>query len=169
MKTMPAKKIFSLLVVSAFLCSFMPQPFYQADFSGTWKLNEAKSERGQFGGRGMATKLVVDQKPDAITLSKTAPSMQGGEATTSETLMFSGKESEITVFGAAKKKSTLKWSADGNTMMVNYSIAFERDGQSNEFKGVETWSLSADGKSLVVQTNLTTPQGDVSTKAVYDK
>src|SRR5471030_388324 len=103
MKTMPVKKIFSLLVLSASLCSFMPRSFYQEDFSGTWKLNDAKSEKGEFGGRGMATKLVVDQKSDAITLSKTAPSFQGGEATTSETLMFSGKESEITVFGAAKK------------------------------------------------------------------
>jgi hypothetical protein len=33
----------------------------------------------------------------------------------------------------------------------------------------ETWSLAADGKTLSVQTSFSTPNGDITTKAVYDK
>ncbi len=169
MYTSPAKKLFSLLILGAFLCSFMPLPKAQTDFSGTWKLNDSKSELGQFGGRGVASKIVIDQKADAIGLTKTAASFDGGENTTTETLAFNGKESEITVFGAAKKKSTLKWDADGKTMTVSYSISIERDGQSFDIKGTETWSLDADGKTLTVKTAMSTPQGDIETKAVYNK
>ena len=167
MKLINVKKIFSTIIVAAALCSFMPAS-YQPDLSGTWKLNEGKSDLGQFGGRGIATKIVAEQKADAITLTKTS-SMQGQENTTTETLLFSGKESELTMGNNAKKKSILKWSADGNTMIVTYDLSVSFNGQSFDIKGVENWSLSADGKNLTINTTLTTPQGDIATKAVYDK
>jgi hypothetical protein len=163
------KRTTPVLLIAAFACSFMHVPFYQTNFSGTWVLNESKSEMGQFGGRGIARKIVVAQKADAVTFSKTATNFNNEEATTDETLTFDGKESETTVFGAAKKKSTLKWSADGSGFTVNYNIAFERNGQTFDLKGVETWSLGADGKTLLLQTTFTSPQGETITKVLYDK
>jgi len=169
MYTLSLKRLASLLVVAAFSFSFIHIPADQTNFSGTWTLNEGKSELGQFGARGAARKIVVDQKADAISITKTSTSFSGDEVTATESLGFDGKESQTTVFGTAKKKSTLKWAADGKTFAITYGIVFERDGQSFELKGVETWSLGADGKSVTLQTALTTPQGDVSTKAAYDK
>ncbi len=162
------KKLLSVLTLAALVCSFTPAKF-QPDFTGTWKLNEGKSDLGQFGARGVATKIIAEQKADAVTLTKTSASFDGSEATNSETLLFSGKESESTVFGSSKKKSTLKWSADGNSMVITYTIAFERNGQSFDLKGTESWTMGADGKTLTLSANITTPQGEITTKAVYEK
>ena len=169
MNTYSLKKIASLLFLSALLFSFRPAQTFHTDFSGTWKLNESKSELGQFGGRGIASKIVIEQKADAVSLAKTATNFQGEEATTTEVLSFDGKEAESLVFGTAKRKAKLKWSADGQNMLVSASIAFERQGQSFDITSTETWALSADGKTLTVSTNLATPQGEISTKAVYEK
>jgi hypothetical protein len=169
MYTHPFKKIASLVLLSAVLFSFRPAAHFVPDFSGTWKLNESKSELGQFGGRGVPSKIVIDQKTDQISLTKTATSFQGEEATATEALSFDGKESESLLFGTAKKKSTLKWSADGQSMLVSSNIAFEMQGQTIAISGTETWSLGTDGKTLTVSSTITTPQGEISTKAVYDK
>jgi hypothetical protein len=158
--------ILALLIAPAFLVSFT-QPADRANFSGEWKLNEGKSELGDFGGRFAPRTIKVEQKDDAITISKTAPSFQGGENTTTETLSFDGKVSETTAFGNSTKKSTAAWSADGQTLTISYTIVFERDGQTSEFKGTETWTLKDGALSLVTVSS--SPRGENTMKAIYDK
>jgi len=166
MKTLSAK-LFTFLIAPFIILSFTTMPD-RANFAGEWKLNEGKSELGEFGGRFAARKIKVEQTADGITISKTAPSFNGGDATTTETLSFDGKESETTVFGSSKKKSTAKWSDDGQALTITYSIAFERDGQTTEIKGKEAWSLTKDG-TLSLITVSSSPRGETTTKAVYDK
>jgi hypothetical protein len=161
------KKILPFLIAPAFLLSFATLPA-KINLSGEWKLNEGKSELGDFGSRFAARTIKVEQKDDAITISKTAPSFNGGDATTTETLTFDGKESETTVFGSSKKKSVAKWADDGQSLTISYTIAFERDGQTTEIKGNETWSLTKEG-SLSLVTFSSSPRGDITTKGVYDK
>jgi len=48
-------------------------------------------------------------------------------------------------------------------------LLLEFNGQSMEIKGTEAWTLSDDGKNLTVQINSSSPQGEFSSKAVYDK
>jgi len=167
MKKYFSRQLLSFIIAPVLLLSFASMPD-RTNFSGEWKLNEGKSELGDFGGRFAARTIKIEQKEDAITIAKTAPSFGGGDATTTETLSFDGKESETTVFGNSKKKSTAKWSDDGQTLTVNYSILFERDGQTNEFKGTETWTLTKEG-SLSLVTVSSSPRGENTTKAVYDK
>ena len=160
------KKLLLLIIAPAFILSFtsLPDP---VNLSGEWKLNEGKSELGDFGSRFAARSIKVEQTAASITISKTGPSFNGGDQTNTETLTFDGKETESTVFGSAKKKSTAKWSDDGQTLTVNYKIAMERNGQSSEFTGTETWALK-DG-ALSLQTVSSSPRGEMTTKAVYDK
>lgn len=162
------KKIASLAFVAVIACSFTGTAVYQTNFSGTWVLNEGKSELGQMG-RAAASKIVVDQKTDVVSITRTTTGMDGNATDLSEN-MADGKESETTVFGGAgKKKSVLKWAADGNTLSISSNIAIDRGGQSMEFKTAETWTLSADGKTLTLTNNISSPQGELTTKAVYDK
>ncbi|MBL7740316.1 MAG: hypothetical protein JNK14_13960 [Chitinophagaceae bacterium] len=140
----------------------------KTSFAGSWVLNEGKSELGNFG-RFAARKIKVEQKEDAIGIAKTSPSPGGDDVTTTETLTFDGKASETTVFGGSKKKSAAKWSEDGKSLVISYTIAFERNGQTFDINGTETWTLTNEGKSLSVQTVSTSPQGERSTKALYDK
>jgi hypothetical protein len=161
---MLTRKLLTLLVLSTLLFSFS-KPVYQANFSGTWALNEGKSELGEFGTRVASTKIVIDQKTDGVTVTKSGTNFQGEPVSTTETLANDGKESESPGFGGSIRKSTLKWAADKESLTISYSFTF----QSNEFKGTEIWTISADGKTFTLQNSITTPQGDFVTKAVYDK
>jgi hypothetical protein len=154
----------SLLIISILLISFTT-PAYKVNFLGTWVLNVEKSELGPFGIRGSASKIVVDQKTDAITITKTAANSDGSPAIATETLGNDEKEVETQVSATAKKKSILKWSADGNAFTITFTVSTE----STSIKGTETWGLGADGKTLILQRLLNLDQGDVSTKVVYDK
>lgn len=154
-----------LLVATGILMSFT-KTSYKANFSGSWSLNEGKSELGEMG-RFVARKIKAEQKDDAITISKSSTTPNGDEVTNTETLTFDGKASETTVFGSSKKKSTASWSGDGNTLTIDYTIAFERNGQTTNITGTETWTL-VDGK-LSVHVVSTSPMGERSYTAVYDK
>ena len=152
------KKLLAAVIVSSTLVSFSTKAD-RANFSGSWALNEGKSDFGERGARFATKALKVEQKDDAITISRTTPSFQGGDdVTTTETLGFDGKEVQGTGFGGSVRKSTLKWAADG-----------ERNGQSFTFSSTETWTLGDGGKSLTVTAVRSSQQGEVTTKAAYDK
>lgn len=140
----------------------------KASFSGDWKLNEAKSELGEFGGR-VPYSVKAEQKEGAITVTKVSPGFNGGDPmTTTVTLTYDGKVVESEGFGGSTRKSTAKWSDDGKTLTINSTINFERDGQTFEFKSTENWTINKDGL-LQIDTQSTSPRGDSSTKAVYTK
>lgn len=169
MLTSITKKMLTLSMASVVLLSFSLPVKYQTNFSGTWNLNEGKSELGQFGARGASSKIVIDQKTNDVTVTRHSTGFSGEAQSATETLTADGKSSESIFLGNAKKKSTLRWAGDGQSFTVTFSVAMERNGQSFEFNGIETWSLGADGKTLSLQNKLTTPQGEISTMAVYDK
>ena len=166
-KLFSAKALFLLLMPAALLFSFTTVAD-KANFSGDWKLDEAKSELGQFGGR-VARSVKAEQKADAITITKTTPGFNGGDPVTSTvTLTYDGKVTDSEGFGGSKRKSTAKWSDDGQTLIISSSTTFERNGETTEFKSTETWTLTKDG-TLSIVTNTTSPRGDVTTKAIYTK
>jgi len=160
------KALFSLLAPAAIVLSFMTFAD-RANFSGEWKLNEGKSELGDFGGR-VARSIKVDEKANDITISRTRPGFNGGDpVTTTLTLTYDGKVTESTGFGNSKSKSTAKWSDDGQTLTISTTTSFERDGQTSEFKSTEIWTMK-DG-ALSVVTNSNSPRGESTTKAIYTK
>jgi hypothetical protein len=63
----------------------------------------------------------------------------------------------------------LKWAGDGQSLTISSTTTGERNGQSFTFSGIETWILGDGGKSLTVTTVRTSQQGEVTTKAAYDK
>ena len=163
------KKLFAATIISAALVSFTVKSD-KANFSGSWTLNEGKSDFGQRGARFATKAIKVDQKADAITISRTTPNFQGGDdITTTETLTFDGKEVSSTGFGNSTRKSSLKWSDDGQSFIVSSNTTMDRNGQTFTFSGTETWTLGDGGKSLMITTVRTTQQGESTTKAAYDK
>jgi hypothetical protein len=161
------KKLLPLFIAPAVvLFSFISMPD-KANFSGDWKLNEGKSELGEMGARFTPTAIKVDQKADNVTIAKTRPGFNGGDpVTTSMTLTFDGKETETTGFGNSKTKSTAKWS-DDQTLVINNTTSFERNGQTSEFKSTETWTLKDGLLSVVTVSN--SQRGETTVKAMYDK
>lgn len=140
-----------------------------ADFKGDWTYNESKSKLAEGRFRMNAQKLKVGMEGEAMSIERTSASPNGDNVVTSEKLTFDGKSAESTVFGNSKKKSTATWSADGQTMTINSTIAFERDGNTMEIKTVEIWKLIDGGKSLSIESTSTSQRGTTTNTFVYDK
>lgn len=160
-------KQLALLIAPVIFFSFQRLPD-KANFSGEWKLNEGKSDLGQFAQFAPRT-IKVDQKADSIMITKIAPSFNGDEVSLTETLPFDGREVESTIFGTSKRKASAKWSDDGQTLMISYNIMFDFNGQQTEVKGTETWALADGGKTLISQNNSSSSFGDNAAKGVYEK
>jgi len=162
-----SKKLLGFLIAPAIFLSFTSLPD-KANFSGEWKLNEGKSDLGQFAAFA-PRKIKVEQKADSITITKTAPSFNGDDVTITETLPFDGKEMESTIFGNSKRKASAKWSDDGQTFTITYNLMLDFNGQTTEIKGTEVWVLADGGKTLVSQNNSSSSFGDIQAKGVYEK
>lgn len=159
---------FMLLAFTMIVCSSLSVNAQRASFSGDWKLDESKSELGEFGGRA-ARSVKADQKDDVITVTRTTPGFNGGDPiTTTVTLTYDGKVTESEGFGGAIRKSTAKWSEDGKTLTISSNMTLERDGQSFEIKSTENWTLTKDGWLSII-TNSSSPRGEITIKAVYTK
>ena len=141
------------------------------NFSGEWKLNESKSELGQFGGRGAAKTIkVVSSDANGISTERISTNQNGEEVTRKESLTFDGKESESAGgFGNSTRKATAKWSDDGQSMIINAVMTFDRDGEKMEIKQKETWKLGDNGQTLTIEANSSSSFGDNNTKLVYEK
>jgi len=141
------------------------------DFSGEWKLNESKSDLGQFGGRGAAKSIkVTSADPNGITIERTSTNQNGENVTRKESLTFDGKEAESTGgFGNSKRKATAKWSEDGKAMLIDAVTTFDRNGQSMEIKTKETWKLGDNDNTLIVDVNSSSSFGENTMKLVYEK
>lgn len=162
------KQTFTRILLVAIIMSAASTLFAQrAALSGDWKLDEKKSELGEFPRA--ATSVKTDQKENAITITRVTPGFNGGDPMTSTiTLPFDGKVVESEGFRGSKRKSTAKWSDDGKTLVVSNTMSFERDGQTSEFKSTESWSITKEGQLSIV-THSNSPRGESTVKAIYSK
>ena len=140
------------------------------DFSGEWKLNESKSQMGQFG-RAAAKKIKVESMDaQGISYDRTSTNQAGEDVVRKEKLSFDGKETESTYaggFGNAKRKASAKITDDA--LIIDATTKFDRDGQEIEIKSKETWKLSDGGQTLTIESNSTSSFGENSMKLVYEK
>ena len=137
-----------------------------ADFSGTWTLNESKSELGDFGGFLAAKSIKVSGTATSLTVERKNSGPQGESANT-ETITFDGKEFQSKVFGENIRKSTAKWSDDGQSFVITSVTILDRNGEKTEIKGTETWKMV--DNSLQVVSASSSSFGDISVKAAYTK
>jgi hypothetical protein len=162
-----SKKIIGFLIVPVLFFSFNKLPV-RTDFSGEWKLNEAKSDLGQMANYEPRT-IKITQTADSISITKIAPGFNGDDVTLSETLSFDGKETKSTIFGTSTRTASSKWSDDGQSLTITYDLMLDFNGQQTEIKGTETFTLADDGKTLVSQNNSSSSFGDIQAKGVYEK
>jgi hypothetical protein len=158
----------ALFILGIFLFASANVFAQKANFSGTWTLNESKSNMGDSQFRG-ALKITATQDANSLNLVRLSKGRNDEDRTTNEKYALDGSESQNTVFQNFVRKSKSAWSADGKTLTINSVMNFERDGEKTEFKSSEAWSLSADGKTLTIDSNMNTPNGEMKQSRVYDK
>lgn len=167
MKTKLFKPLF-LFVCTIFLLSASRAG--NIDFSGHWTLNENKSDMGQFANI-VPPKIEASQREDSLSITRNNKTFDGSsEYTVSETLSYDGKEKEtVTPPGNSKRKASAKWSDDGKTFTITYTLTLDFGGDPMEVKGTEVWTLGDDKKTLNVTNSSSSSFGENVYKAVYQK
>lgn len=137
---------------------------HRVDFSGEWKSKESISMGGNIfcvyeeGDRMSSKTMKIVDHIDFLTIQVPKPSPGASLVTSHEKLNFDGKESQLNYGHDRRKKFTVNWSADGQTMSVN-TIIHQKQAI---FNVTEVWKLSKDGKSITIQTNATSNMADAS-------
>jgi len=140
----------------------------KVNFAGNWTLDAAKSQLGEGGGRrfGPATKMVVAQEENKLSVESFRTNRDGEEVSTTYTYTLDGKKCEN---GTENRKmvSTVTWAQDGQSLTIASTSTFSREGQEFTMESTEKWSMSEG--TLVLDATRTTPSGERTTKAVYQK
>lgn len=157
-----------------------------ANFSGTWTLDVSKSKLGDRNTIESQTLAVVQTDKDikiTPTTKRMAPPAgapaggggggmgrggMGGDMTTSYTL--DGKETTVemdTQMGKVPVKYTGK--LDSGKLWLGTSRTMNTQAGEMTMTGKETWWLSADGNTLTIDGESTSPRGTNSTQKVFTK
>jgi hypothetical protein len=136
------------------------------DFSGTWKLNQIKSDAapgrgGQMGGPREIT-LTITQTADLLTIEQAM-----GQNSRKVEYKLDGSESTNPGMRGGESKSTAKW--DGKSLVIETTATFDGPNGSMTVKTKEVRTLSDDGKTMTVTTTRDTQQGTRTSKTVFDK
>lgn len=161
---MTRRKLSIALVAILAMTAMAAMAADKPDFSGSWKLNAAKSDFGQFPAPDKLD-MKVDHKEPALNVTISQVN-QMGERTTDSKYTTDGKEC-VNGEGRGQSTSTLAW--DGAVLVIKSTRKFSRDGEEMEIKGEDRWTLSADGKTLTAEMKMSTPMGDIVMKRVLDK
>jgi hypothetical protein len=128
----------------------------QTNFSGSWMLNLSRSQYGQFPAPEVMLRS-VEMQGASLTM-KTYQKGTQGEVTSDLKYSTDGKPS---VNGPST--GTARW--EGDTLVIESS----REAQGNKLTQRDVWSLSADGKTLTVNTHVKLPNGEFDVKQVFER
>jgi hypothetical protein len=132
----------------------------QPNFSGTWKLNVAKSEYGPLPGPESRSDVI--EHNESGVKDKVSASNQQGKQEYTMAFKTDGSETVQKILDRDVKVSA-KW--EGQAMVVTTRIAvndMQIDIKAN-------WTLSADGATLTQAVHLTSTMGEADQKMVYEK
>ena len=130
------------------------------DFSGTWKLNVAKSEFGVLPPLESRTDVITHKDP-SLSDSVTQEGAEGKQQYTTN-YTTDGKE-VVNQIGPREFKTTVKWV--GSSLTLTSKFVYE----GADVVGESTWTLSSDGKTLTVNIHYASSLGEVDQKFVYEK
>jgi hypothetical protein len=131
------------------------------NFTGEWKMNNAKSNFGPMPAPDMMTRSIKHSDPslEITTHQKGAR----GELTSELKYTTDGKPAVNKVRGS-DAKGTARW--EGQTLVIESWLEIP----GGEIKGKETWALSGGGKTLTIRNHTSIPQqGEFDTTWVLEK
>jgi hypothetical protein len=162
------------------------------DFSGKWNLDKAKStlsdrEKSMIESQSMTvTQTAADIKYETATKRTPPPADapaggppgggqgrggMGGGGDQTMTFKLDGKETTVDMPGMGGQtmpvKMTGKW--EGSKLVLSTSRTFTTPNGDMTSTTKQTWELSADGKTLTVNSESTSPRGSATSTKIYTK
>jgi hypothetical protein len=133
----------------------------KSDFSGTWKVNIAKSDFGQMPPPDSQVEKIAHQDPDMkININSTGGPQ--GDLNYDITYTTDGKENTNSVAGN-EFKSTAQW--DGDALVINTKGSFS----GTDFTAKDRWTMSSDGKNITVDRHISSSMGEMDMKLLLEK
>jgi hypothetical protein len=138
------------------------------DLSGTWQLDRAKSDFGEWGERPLAradsTLLIAHGDPE-LKIKRTL-SLNGQEEVREFTYYTDGRgESNPATIGAGEVKSKTRW--DGDMVVAEAHVTRRGRGGDFELNVTQRWQVSSDGRTLTNTTTISNQMGAQQLKLVY--
>ena len=134
----------------------------KVNFSGTWKLNTAKSELGdQFSLA--PDNMVLKHTKKSLELEKSG-SMQGEDYTLSDVYTLDGDKCENPGWMDQVKTSTATYDKKTKVLTINSTIPLDDGGEVDLVE-----ELVMDGENLVLESSASTDYGDLMERFVFDK
>jgi hypothetical protein len=171
------KQVFTVAVALAALVAVpaLSQAQAKPDFSGSWTLNQEKSDPaparggggggggGRGGGRGggVAAQMSIKQTPAQLSIDRTM-----GQGNQTAVYKLDGSESTNTI-GPGEAKSKAMW--DGAKLAITTSQTMQGRGGGDPIAVEVKEIYSLDGGALTIERTQTTPAGATTRKLVYDK
>jgi hypothetical protein len=156
--------LFALPVLSA---NAMPSG-KKLNLSGTWILNEQKSDFGEYGRMMASDKLIIVHKKKNLTFERFATAPTGEAYNYTENYTIDGKECVNPLFEESKKTSTVSRTEDKKGLVINSTLDLFFEGQEMKILTVENFTLEEGGKIMVIKATASTDYGDMTVKFVYD-
>jgi len=153
-----------IMLMAMALLSFNISSFAQIKgYSGIWKIDTERSDFGELEkDRGAPQSMVVNLMGDSISVVRSF----GDKAPYVDVLTFGAvHKEEVTPDGNTLRKTKVKWSKDKSVLIFDWD--YEVGDNEWRYTRTETWSLSSDGKELIVFRVTTLPGKTDKVNAVY--
>jgi mannan endo-1,4-beta-mannosidase len=142
---------------------FEPKP---TDFSGSWVLDEGRSDLGRMGAGAAPAKLEVVQSPGGLLIKTTRVLEYADDQVTEERLTLDGAESK-SEFMNSPRVTTARLSPDGSAALINSVVTFNRNGSVSKVASKQTWRIVEGGNTLVMKISISSPRGDQQQTMVF--
>ena len=144
----------------------------EADFSGTWKLNNCESiAPAGMGINNSPFKLNVVQKNNVLTIKAYTISEYSDDEVTDQTLTLDGKDNLSKTFMDSPRVQNATWTAQKDTLTIDSKITVNYGGRTNQIQSKEVWTLKKRGKKLDIKQTVSgfMGGGNRTVTLVYDR
>lgn len=132
----------------------------KTDYSGTWKMNTAKSD---FGPAPAPDSIVMKIAHDDPSLKANVAQTGGSGDMTYDMVYTTDGQECVNHPGGNEMKSTLKW--EGDVLTIDTKGSFS----GMDFTAKDHWTLSDGGKTMTIQRHASAAGGEFDMKLVMEK
>ena len=159
----------AFLILTMFLFASISVAQTPTNFSGKWAFDKSKSNPGEGGSfLDVDEILVITQDSASISLEKTLKRKDSEDIISTDKYNLNGKETiEKSDMGTTKKVT--KWSDNKQILTITTIMAFISSVTTNEYRVDDSYKLTDNGKTLIIQSISKNPTGERTIIQVYNK
>lgn len=147
----------------------LPMPLGTINISGKWIFNEEASKLDNEGSSNIPYKLDVSQQDYVLKIKRSfIVEWAEEDRVVEEDYTIADLEQSSTVWNSPKI-TTVKWNTQGDSLIINSAIKFNRGGQLSEISIDETMTLKNDGDILEIKQVADSWRGKRNLTIVYDR